>query len=149
MFLSEALEDRALQKTTIQNSQSAFTPKSALEKRETSIVKARVWASRAKENWVLKRNQYGDWTRRTCVLFKWTLSNIIRLQELRFDIHRFVDLFGNGWSHLCHRNSRMWHGRSREKSRDRSCKVCYELRFKIIKEIPGEPFPVLLIIPVL
>ena len=101
-------------------------------------MKARAWASRAKENWFLTRNQCGDWTRRTRVLFKWTRSNIIRLQELRFNLHRFFDVFVNAWPHLWHRNSRMWHGRSREKSRHRSCQVCYELRFKIIKEIPWE-----------
>ena len=43
-----------------QNNWSAFTPESSVrEKREMSIVQARAWASRAKWDWVLKRNQYG------------------------------------------------------------------------------------------
>ena len=64
MYFSEALEARALQK------KSAFTPESSvLEKRETSIVKAGAWASRAKWDWVLKKNQYGDGvdTQNACV----------------------------------------------------------------------------------
>ena len=61
------------------------------------------------------------------VFLNWTQSNIIRLQELRFDLHRFLNLFVNAWRHLWHRNSRMWHCRNREKSRHRSCEVCLTL----------------------
>ena len=62
------------------------------------------------------------------VFLNWTQSNIIRLQELRFHLHRFFNLFVNAWPHLWHKkNSRMWHGRSREKSRHRSCEVCLTL----------------------
>ena len=61
------------------------------------------------------------------VFLNWTQSNIIRLQELRFDLHRFLNLFVNAWRHFWHRNSRMWHGRNREKSRHRSCEVCLTL----------------------
>ena len=61
------------------------------------------------------------------VFLNWTQSNIIRLQELRFDLHRFFNLFVNAWRHFWHRNSRMWHGRYHEKSRHRSCEVCLTL----------------------
>ena len=55
-----------------------------------------------------------EWTHRTRVFLNWTQSNIIRLQELRFDLHRFFNLFVNVWPHLWHKTLRMWHGRSRE-----------------------------------
>ena len=61
------------------------------------------------------------------VFLNWTQSSIIRLQELRFDLHRFFNLFVNAWRHFWHRNSRMWHGRNHEKSRHRSCEVCLTL----------------------
>ena len=61
------------------------------------------------------------------VFLNWTQSNVIRLQELRFDLHRFLNLFVNAWRHFWHRNSRMWHGRNRQKSRHRSCEVSLTL----------------------
>ena len=72
---------------------------------------------------IWRRSRHSD--RR--VFLNWTQSNIIRLQELRFDLHRFLNLFVNAWRHFWHRNSRMWHGRNREKSRHRSCEVCLTL----------------------
>ena len=80
---------------------------SVLEKRETSIAKARAWVSRAEWDWVLKRNQYGEWRRSRHsgrrVSLNWTQSNIIRLKELRFHLHRFFNLFVNAWPHLWHK----------------------------------------------
>ena len=41
-----------------------------------------------------------EWTRRTRLFLNWTQSNIIRLQELRLDLHRFFNLLVNAWPHL-------------------------------------------------
>ena len=41
-----------------------------------------------------------EWTRRTRLFLNWPQSNIIRLQELRLDLHRFFNLLVNAWPHL-------------------------------------------------
>ena len=68
----------------------------ALEKREASAIEARARDSRAR-GLGPKRNQYGD---RSEVKLKWTQSDIIRLQELGFDLYQFFNLFINTWLYL-------------------------------------------------
>ena len=62
------------------------------------------------------RNQYGDRLLRLVhVWSKLDLSNIIRLLELGFELQQFFYLLVNTWLYSWSKNSRTWHGRSREK----------------------------------
>ena len=44
------------------------------------------------------------------------LSNLIRLLENGFELQQFFYLLFNAWSYFWPKNSRTWHGRSRDKS---------------------------------
>ena len=68
-----------------------------------------------------------EWTLRTRVFLNWTQSNLIRLQELRFDLHRFVNLFFNVWPHLWRKNFADGAWQKSWKSRPWSCEVCVTL----------------------
>ena len=68
-----------------------------------------------------------EWTRRTRLFLNWSQSNIIRLQELRFDLHRFFNLFVNAWPHLWHKKIHGCGIAEVVKIKHRSCEVCLTL----------------------
>ena len=65
-----------------------------------------------------------EWTLRTRVFLNWTQSNIIRLQELRFDLHCSFNLFVNAWPRLWPKKFTDVAWQKSWKSRHRSCEVC-------------------------
>ena len=54
---------------------------------------------------------------------KLDLSNIIRLLQLGLELQQFFYLLVNTWLYSWSKNSRTWHGRSREKMWNGSCEV--------------------------
>ena len=68
-----------------------------------------------------------EWTHRTRVFLNWTQSDIIRLQELWFDLHCFFNLFVNALPRFWHKEFTDVAWQKSWKSRHRSCEVCLTL----------------------